>query len=153
MCVTYFALTNCYIFTNMHHTTLFIFEISISRRCWTESQLMQQAPEPSSWHSRGWRHPPLSSAFFCSAHNLRKPADCRWRALYRLSWSTQLSAGRHSTSNAHSLSLVSRFQMQHILGIIPHAAVRSPRGWETILTPPFFRTSLQTINTPFQYPR
>lgn len=132
----------------MHHTISLIFAISISRGFQAQSQLMQQAPESSSWHSRAWHRPLPSSAFFCSAHNLRKAAVCRWRTLLHLSWSRQVSAGKHSTSNAHS----SRFQMQRILGIIPHTAVCSPRGWEVILTNPFFQTSLQTINMPFLYP-
>lgn len=45
-------------------------------------------------------------AFFCLAHNLRKPADFRWRTLLRLCWSRQLSSGRHSISNAHSSCLL-----------------------------------------------
>lgn len=95
---------------------------------------MQQALGSSSWHSRAWHHP-LSSAFFCSPHNLWKPADCRWRALLRLSWSRQLSAGRHSTFNAHSSCLLFPDAV-YTWHLPPHTPVRSPRGYEVILTPP-----------------
>lgn len=67
---------------------------------------MQQAPESSRWQCRAWHRPPPSPAFFCSSHNLRKPADCRWRALLCLSRWRQLSAGRRSTPNAHSSCLL-----------------------------------------------
>ena len=67
---------------------------------------MQQAPESSRWQCGAWHHPPPSPAFFCSSHNLRKPADCRWRALLCLSRCRQLSAGRRSTPNAHSSCLL-----------------------------------------------
>lgn len=45
--------------------------------------------------------------------------------------------------------LVSCFQMQHILGIIPHTAVRFPKGWEAILTPPFSEPPYRLLIRPF----
>lgn len=42
--------------------------IFISMRCASSSpELMQQAPESSSWHGSGWHAPPPSSAFFLSS--------------------------------------------------------------------------------------
>lgn len=128
----------------MNYTILFIFAMRISRGCRAQLQLMQQASESSSWHSRTWHHLPLSSAFFCSVHNLRKAADCGWRAPLHLSWSRQLLAGRHSAFNAHSFCLLppdATNTWHH-----PHTAVRSPWGWEVILNNPFFKTFLQTTN-------
>lgn len=102
-----------------------------------QSQLTQQAPESSSWHRGCWHGPPPSSAFFLSsAHNLREAADCTWRTLLHLSQSRQLSAGTHSTSNAHSSCLMlpdATYTWHHI----PHTAILSPRGQEVILTIPF----------------
>lgn len=48
----------------------------------------------------------MSSEFFFSAYNLRKPEDSQWRTFLHLSWSRQLSAGKHSIPNAHSPCLL-----------------------------------------------
>lgn len=131
---------DCYILINIHYTILFIFVIRISGGCRAQSQLMQQTPESSSWHSRAWHHPPLSSAFVCSVHNLRKAADCRQRAALCLSWSRQLLAGRTSAFNAHSschLPPDAAYGWHH-----PHTAVHSLWGWAVILNKLFFKTFL-----------
>lgn len=76
--------------------------VHINRCCW-KSDLTQQY---CGWRSKAWHPSPMFFAFFCLAHNLRKPADFRWRTLLRLCWSRQLSSGRHSVSNAHSSCLL-----------------------------------------------
>lgn len=72
-----------------------------------ESQNRCNKPiNPAVGISKAWHSPPMFFAFFCLTHNLREPADFRWRTLPRLCRSRQLSSGRHSISNAHSSCLL-----------------------------------------------
>lgn len=102
-----------------------------ARRSSPGPALTQQAPASSSWHGSGWHAPPPSSAFF-------------------LSWSSQSQRGsrlhmkdsppsvlvqtivRWQTLNNQPMPtvLVSRFQMQHTLGVVgsPNPAMLSPPG-------------------------
>lgn len=111
---------------------------------------MQQAPESSSWHSRAWHHHslPLHSSVQLTISGSQQIVDGGLSSVCLGPDNCQLADTQHPMPTV----LVSSFQMQYLLGIIPHTAVRSPKGWEVILNPPYFRTSLQTINTPFQYP-
>lgn len=102
-------------------------------------ELMQQAPECSSWFGSSWHAPPPpSSAFFLSSssHNLREAADCTWRTLLRLSRSRQLLAGRRSANRCPPfLSHASR--CKRTLGVASQPPPSSLlQGQEVTLHPP-----------------
>lgn len=153
-CVTFLVLTNCYIFTIVHHATLFTSAMSTQRRRGRGSHSWcNRLPNPAVGSAELGivLLRPLHSSVRLTISESQQIVDGGLSSVCLGEDNCQLADAQHPMPTV----LVSCFQMRRILGIIPAAVVRSPRGCEVI--PPslffFFQTSLQTINTPFQYPR
>lgn len=96
-------------------------------------------------------HPRHSSSL--QAHNLREAADCTWRTLLHLSRSRQLSAGRHSTTDAHR-SCLTLPDATYTWRRIPTPAILSPSGTGSNtrrLPPRFSKHPCRLLISPLQY--
>lgn len=101
--------------------------------------------------SQTWRNKPINTAAGVAKLGIRLLCSLHSSVWLTISESQQILDGGLSSvcvglDNCHLAGtqypmptvLVSCFQMQHILGIILHIAIRFPMGWKAILTPSSF---------------